>query len=118
MALEPGRAGLAEKDHARVLERIEDTVTRFMRPHPYLHGSRTVLGVMPDWNPAEIIGIRPRPLALSSETKRLGYMRDPFVFIRAIEAGTSEDSFIAVPKIYEGANSFAPTPSISILTSP
>ena len=25
----------------------------------------TAFGVMPDWNPAEIIGIRPRPLALS-----------------------------------------------------
>jgi len=34
-------------------------------PHPYLHGNRTVLGVMPDWNPAEIIGRRPHPLALS-----------------------------------------------------
>jgi len=33
--------------------------------HPYLHGDRTIFGVMPDWNPAEIIGIRPRPLALS-----------------------------------------------------
>jgi len=28
-------------------------------------GSKTCLGVMPDWNPAEIIGVRPRPLALS-----------------------------------------------------
>ena len=28
-------------------------------------GSRTVYGVMPDWNPAEIIGVRPKPLALS-----------------------------------------------------
>jgi phosphohistidine swiveling domain-containing protein len=36
-----------------------------MRPHPFLHGSRTAFGVMPDWNPAEIIGIRPSPLALS-----------------------------------------------------
>lgn len=35
------------------------------RPHPFLHGRRTVYGVMPDWNPAEIVGIRPRPLALS-----------------------------------------------------
>jgi adenylylsulfate kinase-like enzyme/phosphohistidine swiveling domain-containing protein len=35
------------------------------RPHPYLHGSRAVFGVMPDWNPAEIIGVRPGPLALS-----------------------------------------------------
>ena len=54
------------------------------------------------YGPAGNLGFPPRPLALSSETKRLGYMRDPFVFIRAIEAGTSEDSFIAVPKIYEG----------------
>lgn len=33
--------------------------------HPYLFGDRTILGVMPDWNPAEIIGIKPKPLALS-----------------------------------------------------
>ena len=35
------------------------------KPHPYLKGRRTVFGVMPDWNPAEIIGIKPRPLSLS-----------------------------------------------------
>jgi len=35
------------------------------RGHPFLKGQRTVYGVMPDWNPAEIIGTRPRPLALS-----------------------------------------------------
>jgi adenylylsulfate kinase-like enzyme/phosphohistidine swiveling domain-containing protein len=35
------------------------------RPHPYLHGSRAIFGVMPDWNPAEIVGVRPRPLSLS-----------------------------------------------------
>jgi len=35
------------------------------RPHPYLHGDRSVFGVMPDWNPAEIIGLRPKPLALT-----------------------------------------------------
>ncbi|HBN23304.1 MAG TPA: phosphoenolpyruvate synthase [Holosporales bacterium] len=33
--------------------------------HPYLYGDRTLLGIMPDWNPAEIIGIQPKPLALS-----------------------------------------------------
>jgi phosphohistidine swiveling domain-containing protein len=32
---------------------------------PFLCGQRTVYGVMPDWNPAEIIGVRPKPLALS-----------------------------------------------------
>jgi adenylylsulfate kinase-like enzyme/phosphohistidine swiveling domain-containing protein len=35
------------------------------RPHPYLRGSRAVFGIMPDWNPAEIIGVRPWPLSLS-----------------------------------------------------
>ena len=30
-----------------------------------LFGRRSILGVMPDWNPAEMIGIAPRPLALS-----------------------------------------------------
>jgi len=35
------------------------------RPHPYLHGSRAIFGIMPDWNPAEIIGVRPWPLSLS-----------------------------------------------------
>jgi glutamine kinase len=35
------------------------------RPHPYLHGDRAIFGVMPDWNPAEIVGVRPRPLSLS-----------------------------------------------------
>lgn len=33
--------------------------------HPYLYGDKTIYGVMADWNPAEIIGIRPKPLALS-----------------------------------------------------
>jgi glutamine kinase len=35
------------------------------RPHPYLHGNRSVFGVMPDWNPAEIVGLRPTPLAMT-----------------------------------------------------
>jgi adenylylsulfate kinase-like enzyme len=34
-------------------------------PHPYLYGSRAIFGVMPDWNPAEILGLRPWPLSLS-----------------------------------------------------
>ena len=47
------------------LQRIEDKIARGMQPHPFLMGRRTVYGVMPDWNPAEIVGIRPKPLALS-----------------------------------------------------
>lgn len=51
--------------HQALLARVADKVRAAQQPHPYLHGRSTVFGVMPDWNPAEIIGIRPRPLALS-----------------------------------------------------
>lgn len=47
------------------LHLIEEKITNGMQPHPLLMGSNTVYGVMPDWNPAEIVGIRPKPLALS-----------------------------------------------------
>jgi glutamine kinase len=46
-------------------ENIARKVELLGRPHPYLHGSRAIFGVMPDWNPAEIVGLRPRPLSLS-----------------------------------------------------
>ncbi|GFN30749.1 PEP/pyruvate-binding domain-containing protein [Paenibacillus xylaniclasticus] len=48
-----------------ILQRIYEKVKLAQTRKPYLYGERTVYGVMPDWNPAEIIGIRPRPLALS-----------------------------------------------------
>lgn len=47
------------------LEVIQSKIKSGMQPQPFLMGNRTVYGVMPDWNPAEIIGVRPKPLALS-----------------------------------------------------
>jgi phosphohistidine swiveling domain-containing protein len=44
---------------------LERKLEGIFQQHPFLVGDTTILGVMPDWNPAEIIGIRPRPLALS-----------------------------------------------------
>ena len=58
-----GRAADPEVDAA--LADVARKVELLSRPHPYLHGSRAVFGVMPDWNPAEIIGVRPWPLSLS-----------------------------------------------------
>ncbi len=55
----------SEAVQATRLESIQHKVARGMQPHPFLMGRRTVYGVMPDWNPAEIVGIRPKPLALS-----------------------------------------------------
>jgi adenylylsulfate kinase-like enzyme/phosphohistidine swiveling domain-containing protein len=64
---------LAVERHGRVaddqvgttLANVARKVELLSRPHPYLHGSRAIFGVMPDWNPAEIIGVRPKPLSLS-----------------------------------------------------
>lgn len=47
------------------LERISKKVEKLSRPHPFLLGNTTYFGVMPDWNPAEILGIRPKKLAIS-----------------------------------------------------
>jgi hypothetical protein len=57
-----------DADHAALqheLKAIAAKVRAAGQPHPHLHGRRAVFGVMPDWNPAEIVGTRPRPLALS-----------------------------------------------------
>ena len=65
------------------LHKIHMKVDHINAPHPYLHGSRTYLGVMPDWNPAEMIGVKPRPLALSLykeliTDKTWSYQRDDY----------------------------------------
>lgn len=36
-----------------------------MQAVPFCKGKRTIYGIMPDWNPAEIIGVRPKQLAIS-----------------------------------------------------
>ncbi len=55
----------SELDQANRLQVIGNKISRGMQPQPFLLGKRTIYGVMPDWNPAEIIGIRPKPLSLS-----------------------------------------------------
>ena len=59
----PGRAADAKVEAA--LADVARKVELLSRPHPYLHGNRAIFGVMPDWNPAEMIGLRPQPLSLS-----------------------------------------------------
>lgn len=47
------------------LERIKARIQREQIVKPFLCGEKTIYSVMTDWNPAEMIGIRPKPLALS-----------------------------------------------------
>ena len=54
-----------ETQQEKKIKFIRKKITQGMKPHPFLMGKSTVYGVMPDWNPAEIVGIRPKPLALS-----------------------------------------------------
>ena len=44
---------------------LEKKIDKLKQKHPDLFGDTTYFGVMPDWNPAEIIGSKPKPLALS-----------------------------------------------------
>lgn len=55
----------AVERHATVLKRVATQLDSLAAREPFLLGARTIYGVMPDWNPAEMLGIRPRPLALS-----------------------------------------------------
>ena len=44
---------------------VEKFVSRYLKRRTGVYGEKSILGVMPDWNPAEIIGVTPRPLAAS-----------------------------------------------------
>lgn len=56
---------VTERRVARQLVLMGDYLNSAVRPVPGLLGARTALAIMPDWNPAEILGITPRPLAVS-----------------------------------------------------
>jgi len=47
------------------LAKLEKKILKLQKKHHNLLGNTTAFGVMPDWNPAEIIGTKPKPLALS-----------------------------------------------------
>ena len=61
----PSAGSISEADLAHHLQTISNKIGQLALDHPDLAGDGTMFGVMPDWNPAEIIGMRPRPLALS-----------------------------------------------------
>lgn len=56
---------VTERRVSRQLVFVEAFIQRCSMHRPGYFGKRTILGVMPDWNPAEMIGTAPRPLATS-----------------------------------------------------
>lgn len=57
--------GVAEADHRAAITECRSQLRRLSQQRPPALGPFACFGVMPDWNPAEMIGLRPRPLALS-----------------------------------------------------
>ncbi|KGJ90888.1 PEP-utilizing enzyme [Colwellia psychrerythraea] len=55
-------------DEELVAAQLNNAALQFIKqqkPSPFVYGNKTILANMPDWNPAEIIGTRPKPLAFS-----------------------------------------------------
>jgi len=58
----------SREDDARVVSAVQEAAARFdvlAQRAPQIAGTKPLWGCMPDWNPAEIIGVRPRALASS-----------------------------------------------------
>lgn len=53
------------KTQYNMLKRIEYKIRQEAEKKPYLCGDRNIYDVMSDWNPAEMIGVRPKPLSMS-----------------------------------------------------
>ena len=51
--------------YSKSLEKLKKKVSKLQNKHHDLLGKTTAFGIMPDWNPAEIIGYKPKPLAMS-----------------------------------------------------
>lgn len=56
---------VTERRVARQLAFVEEYVRQCSLPRAGVVGDGTVLAIMPDWNPAELIGTTPKPLAAS-----------------------------------------------------
>ncbi len=101
-------------EHTAWIKQIADKVAAGQTRHPFLFGQRTVYGVMPDWNPAEVIGVRPRPLALSLYKALVtdaiwAYQRDNYGY-RNLRSFPLLQSFQGVPfiDVRVSFNSFLP----------
>ncbi|ARS90819.1 PEP/pyruvate-binding domain-containing protein [Natrarchaeobaculum aegyptiacum] len=65
MTVDAGERSVDDDAVVRAVEAARETFCESQRSSPFVLGDRTIFGVMPDWNPAEIIGRSPRPLAES-----------------------------------------------------
>ncbi|MDR1149738.1 MAG: hypothetical protein LBK66_14025 [Spirochaetaceae bacterium] len=96
------------------LYKVYKKIEKLQQPHPNLLGEKAIFGVMPDWNPAEIIGVKPKKLALSLYKELVtdnvwAYQRDNYGY-RNLRSHPLLVSFLGVPfiDVRVDFNSFIP----------
>ncbi|TLD80586.1 hypothetical protein LS68_007215 [Helicobacter sp. MIT 05-5293] len=87
----------------KALVRLHKRLSTFCYASPDVLGDRAIFGVMPDWNPAEIIGLRPKRLALSLYKEIItdniwAYQRDNYGY-RNLRSHPLMHSFLGMPYI-------------------
>lgn len=87
----------------KALVRLHKRLSTFLQPSPNVLGDKAIFGVMPDWNPAEIIGLRPKRLALSLYKEIItdniwAYQRDNYGY-RNLRSHPLMHSFLGMPYI-------------------
>lgn len=109
-----GKDDFSDIDLSVSLRKLYKKIDKLNRPHPNLLGKRSIFGVMPDWNPAEIIGIRPKSLAMSLYKELItdetwAYQRDNYGY-RNLRSHPLMISFLGIPYIdvRVSFNSFIP----------
>ncbi|MCI5967959.1 PEP/pyruvate-binding domain-containing protein [Helicobacter sp.] len=96
------------------LERLQKRFLRFQQPRVGVYGKKAVFGVMPDWNPAEMIGLKPKRLALSLYKEIItdetwAYQRDNYGYLK-LRSHPLMYSFLGMPfvDVRLSFNSFIP----------
>lgn len=96
------------------LQRFSKRFTSLQDLRPRVLGEKALFGVMPDWNPAEIIGLRPKRLAFSLYKEIItdniwAYQRDNYGY-RDLRSHPLIHSFLGIPyvDVRLSFNSFIP----------
>lgn len=82
------KGGLADPEQQeKCIRRIQGYIQSADAPKPFLYGEGTLYSNMTDWNPAEMIGIHPKNLALSLYKELItddtwAYQRDNYGYLR------------------------------------
>ena len=104
------------------IRRIKNYIKKANMPKPFLHGEKALYSNMTDWNPAEMIGIHPKNLAMSLYKELItdttwAYQRDNYGYKR-LRSFPLMINFLGIPYIdvRVSFNSFIPADLSSIIS--